>query len=257
MVSLAPSTAGLGTLRARRRRLVRVGAALISVLLHVAFVGAALWSATSFSLAGGAGAAGGEGDAVVVSLVGPIGRDGRLADADTAARSAAAARLDALLLKVRADQPEALPVDKPQPRQGDLGQLFDQIAQSHAPSRAGQGDNGQAARAAKPSGAQASGAASQAAEHGDKGHATGDMWAQIQPCWRPQTAVAVMLEVVIDGQGRLVVPPRILRPANARLDETRLVAEARAVQAVAACAPFRSGLPLFGRATYRFAFTPR
>ncbi len=83
------------------------------------------------------------------------------------------------------------------------------------------------------------------------------MWAQIQPCWRPQAVVAVTLEVVIDGQGRLVVPPRIVRPADARLDETRLVAEARAVQAVAACAPFRSGLPLFGRATYRFAFAPR
>ncbi len=50
----APSTGALSAIRARRRGLVRVGAVFASILLHVAFVGAALWSATSFSLAGGA-----------------------------------------------------------------------------------------------------------------------------------------------------------------------------------------------------------
>ena len=50
--------------------------------------------------------------------------------------------------------------------------------------------------------------------------------------------------------------PRIIRPAGAPLDERRLRAEASAIQAVADCAPFRSGAPLWGRKTYRFAFAP-
>ena len=236
-----------------------------SIGVHGAFVLMALYSAPSNAFMGGAGAAGGTGEAIVVSLVGPIGGT-QPAKAALRAEAAASARMNAMMQKVHADQPDATPAQV-SPRSGDLGQLFKEIAQSHAApksqedkdaakARPGAGENGAQQQRSRAKGPQAKADAVEGDgdERGDKGRAAGDMWDQIETCWRPDAPVPVTLEVVIDSGGRLAVPPRILRPDGARLDELRLRAEARAVQAVANCAPFRSGAPLFGRKIYRFAF---
>lgn len=86
------------------------------------------------------------------------------------------------------------------------------------------------------------------------GSATGGLWGQIEPCWRNlgrPAAVAVSLEVTLDGAGELAKPPTILR-GNAALDERRLTAEASALQALGACLP-RGDLRFGGRA-YRLEF---
>ena len=260
---------GTAAQRRRRRKTVAVAS---SIALHVGFVLLAVSSAPSSAFMGGAGAAGGAGDAVVVSLVGPIGGM-QATKAAQNAKASASARLDAMMQKVHADQPDATPTQD-SPRHDDLGQLFKEIAQSHAASKSpknkdadkdtakskpGAGENGaqQQRSTAKGPQAKADAVEGEGDERGDKGRATGDMWDQIETCWRPDAAVPVTLEVVIDSGGRLAVPPRILRPDGARLDEPRLRAEARAVQAVASCTPFRSGAPLFGRKIYRFAFAGR
>ncbi len=229
-----------------------------SVAVHAAIMAAFLWSASGNSFAGGAGAQGGDGDAVMVSLVGPLGGSREHADSN-----AEQARLAALLQKVRDPTPESL--DAPKPAQhASLEQLFNDLRDARTASRArqadrpGQGEGGSQAQSAQAMGAQhASAVQGSADERGDTGHMSGDMWSQLQTCWKPQAPVPVTLEVVIDSSGRLALPPRILRPDSATLDERRLRAEAQAIQAVAQCAPFHAGAPLWGRRTYQFAFAPK
>ena len=254
----------LATSARNRERRVRAGAAAGSVVVHVLLLMAFLSSTTSGVFEGGAGGAGGGGQAVTVSLVGPVGRTGEDRDANSSARSRIASQIDELQQQMQPDKPTI--VTNRQRVEGTLSQLLKELAQSRsaagagdANGRSGQGDNGDAEQSARAQGQQVLGKAVQglAADRGDMGRATGDMWGRIETCWRPEAAVVVTLEVVIDSSGRLALPPRILRPDGARLDERRLIAEARAIQAVAACAPFRSGAPLFGKKTYRFAFAAK
>lgn len=88
-----------------------------------------------------------------------------------------------------------------------------------------------------------------------KDASTGALWGQIAPCWRglgAKASVAVRLEVSLDGAGRLREPPKILRTADARLDDLRLRAEERALAALAACMP-RNDVRFGGR-TYSLDF---
>ena len=176
-----------------------------------------------------------------MTLVGPVSASSSAPSKPTP-QSLAAARLDALARQVRADEPQTPVVqpvpDRPAPAAANLDRLFNEIAQSHA-AAGGQGVEGSADA------------------RGDNGHVAGDMWSHIETCWRPDAPVPVALEIVIDPGGRLVLPPKIIRPDHAQLDERRLRAEARAIEAVAQCAPFRTGAPLFGRKTYRFQFAAR
>ena len=68
----------------------------------------------------------------------------------------------------------------------------------------------------------------------------GDLWAQIEPCWRkmPGSAkVSVTLEVALKN-GRVSSPPKILRPNGQSADEARLAAEAKALLALSRCGPY-------------------
>ncbi len=261
--------------RGARRRKWRGIALGVSIVLHGGFALLVFYSLPTGAFIGGAGAAGGDGAAIVVSLAGPIGRKGQSDDTDQQAAETAA-RLEAMADKAHADQPSADPEpDPPKAKpKTDLAALFQEITQAHAASaaeraeqqakdarkaKAGQGDGGSEARSDKAKGPQAKAkdVEGETDQPGDKGKATGDMWDQIETCWRPDSPVPVTLEVVVDTAGQLAIPPRILRPDGARLDELRLRAEAKAVQAVAACAPYRRGAPLAGRKTYRFAFVGR
>jgi len=132
---------------------------------------------------------------------------------------------------------------------------MDEIAQERAAAQGGGAADQKPVQTKTP--VRANGVEGKADERGDYGSASGDMWAQIQTCWRPTTAVPVTLELTIDRQGQLALPPRILRPDDAAADETRRRAEAQAVQAVATCAPYASTAPIFGVKTFRFVFAPR
>jgi hypothetical protein len=245
------------TPRRRSGRWRRPAALAASVLLHALAVYLALNSAAG-SWSGGAGAAGADGDAVTVSLVRGDGLTGADAGALSAKARADANALDRLMQKIRADAPNALPASAPQGKTGSAAALLDEIARAHAAQGKDKTGEAPASGAPRPSGpaGQKAAASDHGAQQGAQGQAEGELWGQIQICWKPTAAVPVVLEVVIDSSGRLAAPPAILRPAGAALDEKRLKAEASAVQAVAACAPFRSGAPLFGKRTYRFAFAP-
>ncbi len=261
-----PSEEGERTAAVRRRRRMAMATGG-SMLLHGTVLAAALWSVTSNSFSGGAGAAGGEGQAVTVTLVGPLG--GSIGQSRASAAQSSGAELSNLVKKFQ-DVPSLITAADQPTRRGDADQLFKEISASRskaaqddrhtdlAPGQ-GAGENGQARQTAKAKGADNKAVAVEghADERGDTGHATGDMWGEIETCWRPVAPVPITLEVVINTSGGLALPPRILRPAGAPVDEKRLRAEASAVQAVADCAPFRSGAPVFGVKTYRFAFNPR
>jgi hypothetical protein len=224
-----------------------------------------MWSMKTNSFAGGAGAEGGDGQAVTVTLVGPMGGSTGQNRASAAARSSA--ELSTLLNRFR-DVPSPIAASDRPSRSGDADKLFKEISQSQGDASEdrkakpnpgqGAGEGGQAGQSSKANGKDSHAKAVQgvADERGDEGHVNGDMWSQLQTCWRPEARVPITLEIVIDNAGRLALPPKILRPLGAPVDERRLHAEALAIQAVGDCAPFRSGAPVFGRKTYRFAFNP-
>lgn len=70
----------------------------------------------------------------------------------------------------------------------------------------------------------------------------GDLMGQVRPCWSrlpDRSLVPVTLAVTLDAQGRLATPPRIIRPSTTPPDQRRLIAEARALTAIAACLPYQ------------------
>jgi hypothetical protein len=70
---------------------------------------------------------------------------------------------------------------------------------------------------------------------------SGSLWGQVKPCWSrlpDRSTVPVTLEVILNDEGRLALPPRIIRPSNAAPDQQRLIAEARALTAIASCVPY-------------------
>lgn len=84
----------------------------------------------------------------------------------------------------------------------------------------------------------------------------GELWGRIEPFWRSLSARVerpVTLEVSLDGLAGLSRPPTVVRDAGAMLDEPRLRAEARALQALAGCLP--RGELRFARRVYRLEFT--
>ena len=69
----------------------------------------------------------------------------------------------------------------------------------------------------------------------------------IQPC-------PVVLEVVLNDKGMIAKPPTILRPEGALLDETRLIAEERAIRALAGCVPYKGAVPKGGQQAFHLDF---
>jgi hypothetical protein len=66
----------------------------------------------------------------------------------------------------------------------------------------------------------------------------------------------VALEITLDENGRLSLPPKILRPVSASADERRLAAEARAIAAVAACVPYSAPGIVTGGGVFKVDFKP-
>jgi hypothetical protein len=86
----------------------------------------------------------------------------------------------------------------------------------------------------------------------------GGLWGQIKPCWDKlgAAAVPVSLEIVLDRNGKIATPPRIIRPNAAAPDVKRLLSEARALAAVAACMPYHGSVSANATTVFRVDFTP-
>lgn len=229
---------------------IRSGLAIaVSALLHLVFFLAVFATATGTAPRGAADPFG-EGEAVEVMLA---GREG--ARAGGAAASEAISDVERLAQRI--STPWDFAVSEPEQARpnGDLSSLFKALGRFDATGTRGDG------REALGDGAKA-GREAKSASSTTRGEATldasaGELWGQVEPCWRRlagRSAVPVTLEVTLDGKGGLATPPRIVRPDGGRPSEQRLLAEARALEAIRACLPYKApGVIGAGRA-YRLAF---
>jgi hypothetical protein len=87
--------------------------------------------------------------------------------------------------------------------------------------------------------------------------ARGDLFAEVEPCWRralDTSRVPVSLEIMLDGRGMAAGPPRLVHTGPGDREATRIAVE-RALQAVAACLPYRGDGPKGGRYVVEFGLS--
>jgi hypothetical protein len=100
------------------------------------------------------------------------------------------------------------------------------------------------------------GATSPAGEGGSGRSGTpSGLWGAMESCWRSlpaHSSLPVTLDVTLDFEGRIAVPPKIIRVSGVPIDEPHLQAEAQALAALSACVP--RGDVRFGGRTYRLEF---
>jgi hypothetical protein len=73
--------------------------------------------------------------------------------------------------------------------------------------------------------------------------AASGLWPQVARCWRPAgpKGVQVRLSVSLDARGQLIGPPQVIGPPAGQGDRDLAQAQAEAIDAVMACAPYASG----------------
>lgn len=231
------SLQGEVSLRSRRRD--RAAAVGIAVAVHLVFL-LGIVAAGSGTLIKGAQARLGEGDSVEVMLSGWEGAAAR-ARKGVDQPATAESRLNDLMERLRAvNSPLYVTPQKTSPPAGGLASLFD--APATADGKGKQGEGAGAAGRRDDGGDRADTALSSRVGDAASGNSSaGGLWSQIEPCWNRlpmRSAMPVTLEISLSGDGRLAKPPRILRPDIRRPEEDRLVAEARALQAISACLPY-------------------
>ncbi|ATQ43431.1 hypothetical protein [Caulobacter mirabilis] len=227
----------------RTRKARDVGLFWLSVAGHLA-LGLALFGTLSGGGVRGAPDPFGEGEAMEVSLGGNEGAAaGRVSDAVDDAK---VVEIEALAARLRNVAPEGLVLERSGERpRSSLSELFNTLG-----AGSGQGRRGEGETATGRSGVAAEADRAMASQRGDGGSASsaGDLWGQIEPCWRrlspPAAAPTVTLELVLNGGGGLARPPRIVRAEAGAPPETQLLAEARALTAIQTCLPYKAaGLP--------------
>jgi hypothetical protein len=226
-------------------------AAAIHAVLLLLYFGAAAGAMVS----GGAGAD--SGPAVEVSLASLAG--GR--------EQTSSQELAALYRKILVDHGAIAASDEPHPPSESLQSLMDTIDRSAGAK--GHSHSASSASGENPSGDPTGADNAARRRQGDRaqgpaGHgagptsSAGGIWGEIEPCWRslPNTSrVPVTLQVILDDAGRVSKPPQIVRPPSATLDEARLIAEARALAALAACVPYHSSDFLGGQRQFTVEFS--
>jgi hypothetical protein len=233
----------------------------VSVGLHLLFA-LAILSSASGAISGGAPHAS-FGEAIEVSLAGSEG-----APAASELSNSSDKALRELFERVRAEQSDLHAQTDPAERRSDLTSLFQEIQRAHSASAGTDSGKAQAeAKGRTGAGSDRSGTATHAGEatqaprSGERTRdlSSGDLWAQIEPCWRrlpARSTVPVTVELRLDDKGALALAPRVVRPMAAALNDPRLIAEARAVAAVTACVPTQSA-PRTGRTrAFRVLFLP-
>jgi hypothetical protein len=259
----------MGATPKERRRRARTLAITTSIVVHVAFFLAAFSSSPGSTFSGGVGQSTGDERAIVVALEGLQGLPTEFRRMKRNPEQTKDARLNDLFRKISAEHSEIAQTEAQAPEQEELSKLFEEINQQYAKDDS----DGKASDASDEVGdggkgkteGQAKGATNgETAENEDSGGGASNLeneklWGQVAPCWRkiPEaSAVPVILEVALNDLGLIASPPRIVRPASGPINEKRLIAEARALTAVAACVPYRPGAPLGTRKTYRLTFMP-
>lgn len=241
-----------GVVIRRRRTIAVTGAVGLHLLLLLA-----MFASASGVVSRGGEEARDQGDAVLVSLSGWEGAPaGGRASASPAAKDADS--LAKMIERLRLEQSD-LTASKEQSARppGDLNKLFSAIGEVAGTGRKGQGRD--AAGGAPDRGRQQQTASASAAGDPSDDVSSGDLWGQVEPCWKrlPQRSMTpVSLEVVLNDRGGLAIPPKIIRAPGAAPDETRLVAEARALTAIAACLPYKSVALPGSKRTFRLTFQP-
>ena len=181
-----------------------------------------------------------DGEGVEVMLSGREGAQASARQGETG-EAEAQSQLDAMLNRLRnAPSDFYVQTSEPERPRGSLSELFDALGKDRAKGRKGDGADAAGANAA--GGQDARTAATSRTGGVSDDASSGDLWGQVEPCWSrlPQrSTVPVMLEVTLNDKGTLAGPPRIMRPAGAAPDEPRLVAEARALTAIAGCIPYK------------------
>jgi hypothetical protein len=208
------------------------------------------------------GVAGVEVSPITISLEGLRGARQTTPDPDTA-------RLALLYHQVLAQESELTTDDATPRRHASLQALFDAIEREHGGGDAADGagraregrdrdftDRSQRARLAALDAEYAH--AGPAQGRGDAA-STGPLWGQIKPCWDrlpDRSTVDVTLVVSLNARGMIATPPTILRPTPAPPDQRRLISEARALAALAACVPYQT-VDFAGPHRFRIEFSPR
>lgn len=230
------------------RREYQIIAGAVSVGLHLLLVLVFLGSHP-----GGVLASGGE----TVEPVEPyfeVSLAGLAHDDPEGAQAAQAAEMQELLKQLRQIQTDAAIPVPPPTRQQSLDDLFKAVeteradrarGQSPPSGRSDQDAGGRGADPAAPDRASKPrpGPTSQAARNPTPSSAgAGDLWGFLEPCWKKlpgRSLVPVTLEVTLNAQGTISVPPRIVRPDGAPITDARLISEARALAALGACLPYK------------------
>jgi hypothetical protein len=224
--------------RPRGRVVALTTSALVNALILLFGFGAASGQLVS----GGVGEDTPEAGAVTVSLERTAGGRAGAADPDPE-------RLSLLYRQALAQEAAIAAGNQRAKPHASLDRLFDEIDEaSRAKSEADTDGSGKAAdnaggRADAPDNKPRRGDAGGALGRDGPGEtaSAGDLWGQIAPCWRKApnvSRVPVILDLTLTSDGRIAIPPLIVRPDASAPNELRLVAEARALAAVAACVPY-------------------
>ena len=238
--------------RPGERKALRVGAVVVSLSLHLGllllFI---LPGVEGAALNLGAGAGKGEERAYTVSLSGLTGDQwplARMPSSPTTPKPQPKPDPMKVLFGKLTDDPSAIPVPKPSTK-ANTSQLLDDIDPSQNPNSkpakkadAVQGDRGKGATRGAAQGADTEAKVVKNLGRGNGAPSRGSLAGQIESCWTRlsgRSAVPVTLVVIVGARGQITVPPEIVRPAHAALDETRLLSEERAIRALAGCVPYR------------------
>jgi hypothetical protein len=250
---------------ARRRRLGdRIVAVVVSLAFHLMVFLVAFGTLRGGTVTGGGG---GEPDSQVQAITISLAGLHRAPRPELEAQSTDALKL--LFAKIRSEQSEiAISNEKPTP-ESQVQKLFD-VIDPQTPNQSDKGagrsdldEGGPGASADAPKsdavdkGASHSSARQIAGPGADR--SAGELWGQIAPCWAhmPQVStVPVTLEMTINDEGQIAVPPKIIRPDATAANEGRLVSEARALGAVSACVPYNTPVAGGGLRVFRVDFVP-
>ena len=248
----------------RNRRLLAAGGA---ISLHLVLLCAFMSSNPGGILAADGGAAQTEvvEPYVVISLSGLRRQDSVNPAASQPVQETAT--LAAMMARMRQAQPEVVIASAPTPQKSSLSALFDAIQRERSARDAASGqsnhdDGGRGADShapdVKPRDKMGPHSLAQNAVKASAG--AGGLWGFLEPCWRKlpgRSTVSVSLEVTLNSRGTISTPPRIVRPSNTPPDEARLVAEARAIEALSHCLPYQGPEVASGAPIVVEFFTPR
>jgi hypothetical protein len=253
------------TFLARGRGRARGSAIFVSVALHGSIFLLLIATARGALLTGGAVVSStGDSDVVPVSLAGMPG--------DGGATSMPERDLEVLLTRLRTDNSDVVvePARMAAKPKTSLDQLFDELDRAHGVKRGTSGSGGHAKDDKDGKGIGQAGTADASKDRKAdpskmkrdevKGAAasSGGLWGQIEPCWRKlpnRSPVPVTLEIALSPEGRIATPPKIIRPSAETPSDSRLISEARALEAVTGCVPYHGADLASNRRVFRVEFS--